>query len=149
MGGATLCIYGERMLPEDRLMIERMLAHISEPIRVSENFTRITSDISSCGPAFFACLLQKFIRAAVEETGFPYADANRLACEMLLGTGKLLTAGGFTPGELQKRVAVPGGITAEGLRLLDQKLEGVFNQLIQITHAKFAEDVAKVNLQQG
>jgi competence protein ComER len=147
MSGATLCIYGERMLTENKQLIEQMLTHISEPIRVTENFTRITSDISSCGPAFFAFILQKFVRAAVEETGISYADANRLACEMLLGTGKLLTAGGFTPGELQKRVAVPGGITAEGLRLLDQKLEGVFNQLIRITHAKFEEDVAKLNLQ--
>ncbi len=130
---------------DDILLLERLLSHISEPIRISEKYTRISSDISSCGPAFFAFILLKFIRAAVEETGMPYADANRLACEMLHGTGKLLTTGGFTPGELQKRVAVPGGITADGLKLLDHKLEGVFNQLIQITHAKFEEDMAKVN----
>jgi competence protein ComER len=145
LSGPTLCIYGERMLQEDILCIEHLLSHISEPIRVLEKFTRITSDISSCGPAFFALILLKFIRAAVEETGISYSDANRLACEMLHGTGKLLTTGGFTPGELQKRVAVPGGITADGLKLLDNKLEGVFNQLIQITHAKFEEDMAKVN----
>jgi competence protein ComER len=143
--GPTLCIYGERLLQEDIHHIERLMSHISEPIRVSEKFTRITSDISSCGPAFFALILLKFIRAAVEETGISYSDANRLACEMLHGTGKLLTTGGFTPGELQKRVAVPGGITADGLKLLDNKLEGVFNQLIHITHAKFEEDMAKVN----
>jgi competence protein ComER len=143
--GPTLCIYGERMHQDDKAQIEHLLSHISEPIRVSEQFTRITSDISSCGPAFFSFILLKFIRAAVEETGIPYAEANRLACEMLLGTGKLLTSGGFTPGELQKRVSVPGGITAEGLKLLDVKLAGVFNQLIKITHAKFEEDMAKIN----
>ena len=145
LSGPTLCIFGARLSKEDNIRIEQLLAYISEPIRVSEQFTRISSDISSCGPAFFALILLKFIRAAVEETGIPYADANRLACEMLLGTGKLLTSGGFTPGELQKRVAVPGGITAEGLKLLDQKLDGIFNQLIHITHAKFEEDMAKVN----
>jgi competence protein ComER len=145
LSGPTLCMFGVRMLKEDTIRIENLLAYISEPIRISEQFTRISSDISSCGPAFFAFILLKFIRAAVEETGISYADANRLACEMLYGTGKLLTSGGFTPGELQKRVAVPGGITAEGLKLLDQKLDGVFNQLIHITHAKFEEDMAKVN----
>jgi competence protein ComER len=133
------------MLQDDKDQIEHLLSHISEPIRVSEQFTRITSDISSCGPAFFSFILLKFIRAAVEETGIPYSEANRLACEMLLGTGMLLTSGGFTPGEVQKRVAVPGGITAEGLKLLDSKLAGVFNQLIQITHAKFKEDMEKLN----
>jgi competence protein ComER len=145
LSGATLCIYGERMLREDMLEIERLLAYISEPIRIHEQFTRVTSDISSCGPAFFALILQKFIEAAVEETGISYAEANRLASEMLLGTGKLLTIGGFTPQELQKRVSVPGGITAEGIRLLEEKLDGVFNQLIHITHAKFEEDKRKLN----
>jgi competence protein ComER len=145
LSGAALCIYGERMQHEDKLEVERLLAHISEPIRIQEQFTRVTSDISSCGPAFFALLLQKFIEAAVEETGIAYAEANRLASEMLLGTGKLLTVGGFTPQELQKRVSVPGGITAEGIRLLEAKLDGVFNQLIHMTHAKFEEDKLKLN----
>jgi competence protein ComER len=145
LSGATLCIYGERMLREDMLEVERLLAYISEPIRIKEQFTRVTSDISSCGPAFFALLLQKFIDAAVKETGIAYAEANRLASEMLLGTGKLLTIGGFTPQELQTRVTVPGGITAEGLRLLEAKLDGVFNELIHITHAKFEEDKKRVN----
>jgi competence protein ComER len=145
LSGAALCIYGGRMLREDMLEVERLLAYISEPIRIQEQFTRVTSDISSCGPAFFALILQKFIEAAVEETGITHAEANRLASEMLLGTGKLLTIGGFTPQELQKRVTVPGGITAAGLRLLEEKFDGVFNQLIHITHAKFAEDQKKVN----
>jgi competence protein ComER len=149
LSGATLCIYGERMQLEDMLQVERLLSYISEPVRVKEQFTRITSDISSCGPAFFAFLLQKFIDAAVEETGIAYTEANRLACEMLLGTGKLLTIGGITPEQLQKRVSVPGGITEAGLRSLEKELVGVFNQLIRITHAKFDEDVEKVNLQQN
>jgi competence protein ComER len=145
LSGAALCIYGERMLHEDKLELERLFAHISEPIRIQEQFTRVTSDISSCGPAFFALILQKFIEAAVNETGIAHAEANRLASEMLLGTGKLLTIGGFTPQELQKRVSVPGGITAQGLQLLEDKLDGVFNQLIHITHAKFEEDKSKFN----
>jgi len=86
-----------------------------------------------------------FVDAAVDETGIPRREANRLACEMLFGTGKLLTEGGFTPEELQKRVAVPGGITAEGIKHMDKELNGIFHQLIRITHAKYYEDVAKVN----
>lgn len=143
LSGATLCIYGERVSDEDKSLIEQLLGFISEPIRISEKHTRITSDISSCGPAFFAFLLQKFIDAAVAETGIPYEQANRLASQMLLGTGLLLTEGGFEPYTLQQRVAVPGGITAEGLRLMENELNGMFNRLIRITHAKFDEDLEK------
>ena len=60
-----------------------------------------------------ACLLQRFVDAAVEETGIPREEALRVASEMFYGTGQLLTKGGMTPEALQARVAVPGGITAK------------------------------------
>ncbi|MBG9734166.1 late competence protein ComER [Paenibacillus alvei] len=145
--GASLCMYGSRILTEDRLLLEQLMMSISRPVQVPEQFTRITSDISSCGPAFIAFFVQKWVDAAVEVTGIERKDAERLASEMLLGTGKLLTEGGFTLEHLKQRVAVPGGITAEALRLLDDELEGVFQQLIQVTHAKYEEDLHKVEFQ--
>lgn len=145
--GASLCMYGSRILTEDRLLLEQLMMSISRPVQVPEQFTRITSDISSCGPAFIAFFVQKWVDAAVEVTGIERKDAERLASEMLLGTGKLLTEGGFTLEHLKQRVAVPGGITAEALRLLDNELEGVFQQLIQVTHAKYKEDLHKVESQ--
>lgn len=145
LSGASLCMYGERMDESDRAELEQLLGGISETIRISEKHTRVTSDISSCGPAFFALLVQKFVDAAVVETGIPYEEATRLASHMLLGTGKLLTEGRFTPETLQQRVAVPGGITAEGLKLMEHELDGMFNRLIRITHAKYHEDLEKVD----
>lgn len=142
--GATLCIFGDRLEVEDKELLENLLSHISAPIRVSENYTRISSDLSSCGPAFLAYFIQKFIQASVEETGISEEEATQLASEMTLGTGKLLTTGGFTPASLQKRVSVPGGITAEGLRIMEKELHGMFNSLIRTTHSKYQEDLEKV-----
>lgn len=144
LAGATLCMYGERMHADDQAALESLLSFIGEPLRISERHARVTSDLSSCGPAFFAFLVQRFVDAAVQETGIPYGQANRLACQMLLGTGKLLTEGGFAPDTLQQRVAVPGGITAEGLRMMEHDLGTLFNRLIQTTHAKYEEDLEKV-----
>nr|WP_225445698.1 late competence protein ComER [Paenibacillus arenosi] len=142
--GASICMYGSRIGTEDRLLLEQLMISISQPIVISEQHTRITSDICSCGPAFLALFVQKWIDAAVERTGIDYSEATRLACEMVLGTGKLLTEGKLTPEQLQQRVAVPGGITAEALHLLQHKLDGVFHQLIDVTHGKFQEDLEKV-----
>lgn len=64
---------------------------------------------------------------------------------MLLGTGRLLTEGSFTPRELQERVAVRGGITAEALNHLHTSLEGVFERLITTTHDKYDEDVLRLD----
>jgi competence protein ComER len=143
--GASLCMYGERIAIEDRERIENLLRFMSAPICISEQYTRVTSDLSSCGPAFLAYFIQQFVEAAVQETGIPHKEATRLASEMVLGTGKLLTAGGFTPESLQERVSVPGGITAEGLNMMKRELSGVFNQLIRTTHNKYNEDLEKVD----
>jgi competence protein ComER len=149
LSGAALCMYGERMQPEDQKLIDHLMAHISSPIRVSEDHTRICSDLSSCGPAFLSFLIQCFIEASVKETGIPMDEARLLASEMTLGTGKLLTTGGFTPVSLQQRVCVPGGITAEGISILRSELTGVFNRVVQATHAKYEEDLAKAELSLG
>lgn len=145
LSGATLCMYGDRAGKQDRLLLERLTACISKPVIIEERHTRISSDLSSCGPAFMALFLQRYIDAAVEETGIAREDATRLASEMLLGTGLLLTAGGFTPEELQQRVSVPGGITAEGLKCIQKELGDLFPQLIRITHAKYYEDLDKID----
>lgn len=143
--GVSLCIYGNRMTIEDEGRLAQLLQYISTPLRIDESYTRVTSDLSSCGPAFLCYFLQQFVEAAVEETGLSPELATSLASDMLLGTGKLLTSGHFTPTSLQDRVCVPGGITAEGLKLMSTRLSGMFNELIQVTHAKYDDDVTKVN----
>jgi len=147
--GVCLCMYGSRIKEEDRQLIEHLLSPISKPILIDESFVRITSDLSSCGPAFLSFFLDQWINAAVETTGMDRGELTWIAGEMLLGTGKLLTQGGLTPHELQKRVTVPGGITAEALALLDSSLTGVFHRLIATTHGKYKEDLEKCDAQFG
>ncbi|MEK5477147.1 late competence protein ComER [Paenibacillus sp. FSL R5-0407] len=145
LSGASLCIYGSRILPEDRLLLEQLMSSISIPVSIRETETRIASDIASCGPAFIAFFLQQWAEAASRQTGIGRAEALRLGAEMLHGTGKLLTEGGFTPEQLQRRVAVPGGVTAEGIAVLQSGLEHVFTGLIETTHRKYDEDLGKLN----
>lgn len=142
--GASLCIYGERVQPEDRLLLEQLMSSISRPTPIKESETRIASDISSCGPAFVSFIVQQWAKAAAQMTGISMPEALGLSAEMLLGTGRLLTEGGLTPEQLQHRVAVPGGVTAEGLAILEERLEGVFLSLIEATQRKHEADLAKL-----
>lgn len=144
LSGASLYTYGERITPEDELIVASLFEQISTMRHVPERYTRVASDISSCGPAFVAFFIQKFIDAAIEETGITEELATNLACDMLGGTGKLLSSGNFTPVSLQERVSVPGGITAKALQFMAEELDGMFNQLIRTTHAKYEEDLMKV-----
>lgn len=144
-GGATLCMYGDRINEKDRLLLESLLSHISRPVPVPETHTRITSDFSSCGPAFLGYFVEKWIDAAVEMTGADRLVLQALAGEMMLGTGRLLAEEGFTPEQLQRRVSVPGGITAQALSLLEKRLDGLFHQLVSTTHDKYDEDLVKLD----
>lgn len=142
--GTSLCVFGSRLKKKDRLLLLQLLSFLGVPVEIDEAHTRIASDFSSCGPAFLSYFVERWIQAAVETTGVDEALAGRLAGEMLLGTGRLLSEGIFTPAELQHRVAVPGGITAEALEHLRCSLEGVFERLIDTTHGKYDEDVARL-----
>jgi len=142
--GATLCMYGSLMTDKDKELLESLLCHISAPVRIDERHARVTSDISSIGPAFMAFFVEQLVQAAVELTGISRGEANRLAGEMLLGTGLLLTSGGYSPETLQQRVSVPGGITAKALQLLQKRTDGIFLDVIKATHAKYEEDLNKV-----
>lgn len=147
--GTSLCIFGSRLNKKDRILLLQLLSFIGVPLEIQETHTRIASDFSSCGPAFISYFIERWIEAAVEATGIEEALLTRLAGEMLLGTGKLLTEGDFTPQELQERVAVRGGITAEALNHLRISLEGVFERLITTTHEKYNEDVDKLDIMFG
>ncbi|OXM15520.1 late competence protein ComER [Paenibacillus herberti] len=146
LSGVSLCMFGSRMTVADCCMLEGLLSHISEPLLIDEQYTRVVSDLSSCGPAFIAFLAQGLIDAAVEITGIDPDEAVAITSAMLLGTGKLLTEGGMTPNTLIKRVSVPGGITQQGLQVLRKETDGMFQKLIRTTHEKYREDVEKVQV---
>lgn len=142
--GASLFMWGTRLTPKDRTGLWDLFSYISTPIEILEEEVRVASDISSCGPAFLACLLEQFIDAAVY-TGMERETATSLACEMMLGTSRLLLELPCSPSELQAKVSVPGGITAAALEVLRKSTRGAFTQVLYTTHEKYAEDLDRVD----
>lgn len=145
-GGALLCMYGNRMTAGDIERLESLLRHIGKPVRVEERHARAASDISSIGPAFLAFFLLQLADAAAEKSGLPRSQAIRLAAEMTLGTGRLLAEGDLSPQALKERVSVPGGITERALALLNDRMDGMFAEVIDATHAKYEEDLTKLEM---
>jgi competence protein ComER len=48
---------------------------------------------------------------------------------------------------LQEKVCVKGGITGEGIKVLEAEIGNVFEHLFQATHKKFDEDLAHIEQQ--
>ncbi|MBP3951331.1 late competence protein ComER [Bacillus suaedae] len=138
--GSSLLSFGKRCTSEDRYFLTNLMSSISKPLLIDEDITRVSSDIVSCGPAFISYILQQFIDGAVRQTNISKEDATTLATNMMIGMGKLLEKGHYTLPTLQKRVCVPGGITGEGIKVLENEIGPMFDHLFQQTHAKYYED---------
>ncbi|MBO0959430.1 late competence protein ComER [Neobacillus sp. MM2021_6] len=147
LSGVSLLTYGDNCSDHWRKKVEKLISKLSVPVCIDENITRVASDIVSCGPAFFSYLLQRFIQAAVKETEIDKETATIFASEMIVGLGELLKQGHYTLPSLQEKVCVKGGITGEGIKVLDNELGDTFEHLFQATHAKFKEDLDKVEIQ--
>ncbi|MFC5471634.1 late competence protein ComER [Cohnella suwonensis] len=143
--GASLFMWGTRLSETDKSALWQLFSSISRPIVIQEEEVRVASDLSSCGPAFMAYLLEQFIDASVMSTGIERETASALACEMMLGTARLMLELPCSPGELQAKVSVPGGITAAALESLRKSTRGAFLQVLYTTHEKFAEDLDRVD----
>ncbi|MDQ0339596.1 competence protein ComER [Caldalkalibacillus uzonensis] len=142
--GASLIMAGERLTERDKDVLFHLMKSISHPLWLDEKYTRISSDIASCGPAFISFLLQRMIDAAVEETGIPRDKAVTLFTHMMIGFGELLNQNKFTLESLQERVCVPGGVTGVGIGVLDQEVNDMFHKLFKATQLKYNEDVELV-----
>ncbi|QFT89926.1 Pyrroline-5-carboxylate reductase [Bacillus sp. THAF10] len=147
LSGVTLITFGDNLCEEYKDFLLQICSNISTPIHIEENVTRVASDIVSCGPAFFSYILQRFIDGAVSETAISKEQATDLASQMIIGMGKLIEKDIYTLQTLQEKVCVKGGVTGEGIKVLEGELGDVFHHLIQKTHEKFAEDLTEVKKQ--
>ncbi|HEY4553859.1 MAG TPA: late competence protein ComER [Bacillaceae bacterium] len=144
LAGVSLLTFGERDDGNWRKKLTELFSHISVPLEISEAITRVSSDIVSCGPAFFSFLARGFIEAAVEETNINRETATMLTEEMLIGLGELLKRGYYTLPTLEEKVCVKGGITGEGIKVLEQEMGEMFHKLYRATHAKFGAESALI-----
>jgi competence protein ComER len=147
LSGVSLFTYGKRCSQAYQQALYTMFSAVSHPVMIDHSITRIASDIVSCGPAFFSFLLQKFVEAAEKETDISKEIATDLASQMIMGMGKLLEKGIFTLPALQEKVCVKGGVTGEGIKVLEAEIGSLFEHVFQQTHAKYYEDIEQIQHQ--
>ncbi|MFJ7746251.1 late competence protein ComER [Peribacillus sp. NPDC097295] len=147
--GVSLLSFSETCTHDMQKSLHDLASSISEPVIIENDITRVASDIVSCGPAFFSFLAQAFIEGAVDTTKIDKKTATTLTGNMLIGLGELLGKGIYTLPTLQEKVCVKGGITGEGIKVLEAETGEMFHHLFQATHEKFAEDLEEVEKQFG
>lgn len=80
-------------------------------------FNNVTA-LAGCGPAFLFRFVDALSRAG-EALGIPADQAARMALATVQGSAAMAAAASENPATLADRVASPGGMTREGLNVLD------------------------------
>lgn len=118
--GAAAVAPGSAAGEADLDWAESILSAVGAVTRVPESLLDAVTGLSGSGPAYVFVVLDALIEGGVA-AGLPRDVAESLAGQTLLGAATLYLHGDRTPGELRAQVTSPGGTTAAGLRVLEQR----------------------------
>jgi pyrroline-5-carboxylate reductase len=123
-----------------RAEVLALMEPLGTPEWVGEAEFDLVSALAGSGPAFTFRFIDA-LAAAAAELGLPREQAGRLALAMVEGSGALAAASSQAPGELADRVASPGGMTREGLDVLDadRALERLLTETLRAARDRGAE----------
>ena len=117
--GASAIAPGTDADEDDLAWAEGLLGAVGEVVRVSEKQLDAVTGLSGSGPAYLFLVVEALIEAGVL-AGLTRDVSQRLAVQTLVGAG-LLLAEGASPEALRAAVTSPGGTTAAGLQVLEQR----------------------------
>jgi len=96
-----------------------ILMSIGKVITLPEKYMDAVTALSGSGPAFVALFIEAMTEGGIK-AGLSEDNARMLAVQTAVGTSKLLDTG-ITPSRLMEMVTSPGGTTAAGLKIFDEK----------------------------
>jgi pyrroline-5-carboxylate reductase len=118
--GAAAIAAGTTAGDDDLAWAESILGAVGAVTRVPEHLLDAVTGLSGSGPAYVFVVLDALIEGGVA-AGLPRETAEALAGQTMLGAASLYVQGDQSPGELRAAVTSPGGTTAAGLRVLEQR----------------------------
>ena len=99
--------------------VEELLARVGTVVRLAERLMDAATAVSGVAPAYVALIAEAWVDAAVGQ-GIPAAQAAELVADSLAGSAALLLAHHMDTLAVRRAVTSPGGMTARGLRALEQ-----------------------------
>ncbi|MEK6581118.1 MAG: pyrroline-5-carboxylate reductase [Nitrospirota bacterium] len=104
---------------KDIAPVREILMSIGKVLVMPEKYMNAVTALSGSGPAFIAFFAEAMIEAGIK-SGLSRGHAAELVVQTLLGTAKILDTG-LSPLELREMVTSPGGTTAAGLKVFNEK----------------------------
>ena len=117
--GASAYTTDEKVSSPQREFVEALFSSTGTVVPVEERLLDAVTGLSGSGPAFVAVFIEALADGAVT-AGLPRDVATQLAAQTVSGAGQWVLEGRH-PAALKDAVTSPGGTTAAGLRVLEQR----------------------------
>jgi len=147
--GVTLVCHNNKVQAADREFVNDAFSKIGKVKEILEDRFDLAADLTSCSPAFYAAILHNLVEIAVQYGYFGESEIKELVLSTCYGTTKLLTETGTDFTGLISRVATKGGISEEGVRVLNDRLPATFDELLAVTMDKHRESKQMIREQFG
>ena len=115
---ATAICSNQSATPEQVSQVESIFRAVGRVVRVEERQMHAVTGLTGSGPAYVSLIVEGLVAGAVKK-GLQPAMAQELACQLLVGSAKLLLENGLHPAVLKDQVTTPGGTTIAGLQELE------------------------------
>jgi pyrroline-5-carboxylate reductase len=134
--GISLVCHNSKVSMENRNRLEELFGSVGKIFCIKENNFEVAADLTSCAPGMFAAVFENYVNAGIRHSDIPPEIAHQMVVSTLLGTSRIMAERCIGFSEMIKRVATKGGITEEGVKVLNAKLPAVFDEVFDRTLAK-------------
>ncbi|HVA70855.1 MAG TPA: pyrroline-5-carboxylate reductase [Acidimicrobiales bacterium] len=118
--GASAIAGGSNVTSEDLDWAQSILGAVGIVVRVTERHLDVVTGLSGSMPAYLYLVIEALIEAGVHQ-GLSRDVSRQLVAATFEGSAALLRETGESPEELRAQVTSPGGTTAAGLRVLENR----------------------------
>ena len=121
VGEGAAAVAGGRYAKANDLKLARAIFDaVGISLEIEEKFMDAVTALSGSGPAYFFLIIEALIDAGLK-TGLSRALAKQLATQTMLGAARLCIESDKEPAHLREMVTSPGGTTAAGLKVMEER----------------------------
>ena len=136
---------GPRATDQDRQKIRTMFGTIGLVVEVDDDQINAVTALAGSGPAFVYAMIEALARGG-EKMGLNKQASLQLAAQTALGATEMMITSGKSPEELIKMVVTPGGTTAAGLRVMEERFVAAALADAVEAATKRGQEMARENL---
>lgn len=143
----TLVSHNAKVGERDFAFLRSLLGTFGNVIELPEEELGMGSELVSCMPGFIASIFNEIAEGALKHMGLDKQRVTDMLLSTLTATGKMIQSNGWSFAQVIDRVATKGGITEEGVKVIEARLPAAVDELFEKTLEKrrlTAENAARM-----